>query len=243
MNQNQQVSNYIQQLKQQHPQAFKRNFLLYGQIKTKGILDERKEFIPLILALMIFLPISYFLSLIVEQHITSLEGFATGGSAVLMIMLTLMLISPVVLKQIKHSSISTYEQLKNTPFKLTILILLQAINIGFWESWFIQGVLFYFAINFGFVKFYKENLFRENTSKEHFHFIQEIRRVAFWCYKQNLKMYFKLMLTSKNSVTYHQILNQKKENLELYVELINYENKLCLKYKHTDIEKYLDSIM
>ena len=243
MNQNQQVAQYLQELKQQYPQAFKKNFLLYSQLKTKGILDERKELIPLALALMIFLPCSYLLTLLLQQYIVFLEGFQSGGSAVLCIMLFFMLITPIILKQIKHSSISTYQQLKNTPFKLTILILLQSLNIAFMESWFLQGILFYFAMNFGFVKFYKENLFRENTSKENYYYIQEIRRVAFWSYKQNFKLYLKLIFSSKNSKQHQLLIEQKQKNAQLYVHLMNYENKLCMRYKHTDIEKYIDSIM
>ena len=59
MIQNKQVSLYLNQLQQQYPQAFKRNFLFYSQIKTKGILDEAKEFIPWVLAVMIFCSIYF----------------------------------------------------------------------------------------------------------------------------------------------------------------------------------------
>ncbi|WP_411688492.1 hypothetical protein [Acinetobacter indicus] len=45
---------FLQQLQQHHPAAFKRNFLLYGAIKIKGMLDEWKEILPWVLALLIF---------------------------------------------------------------------------------------------------------------------------------------------------------------------------------------------
>ena len=243
MNNNQQVAQYLQELKLQYPNAFKKNLLLYSQIKTKGILDDRKELIPLALSLIIFLPICYLLSMIIAEHQPILEGYRAGGTAVLLIMLFFMVISPLVLKQIKHSSISTYHQLKNTPFKLTILIVIQTLNIGFLESWFVQGVLFYFAICFGFIKFYKENLFRETTTTEQYYYIQEIRRIAFWSYKQNFKYYLKLKLCSSHTKEYQSILQQKAQNADLYVNLMNFENKLCIQYKHTDIENYIDSIM
>ncbi|GAA5556174.1 hypothetical protein Asch01_00874 [Acinetobacter schindleri] len=59
--QNQQVNVLLQQLQRLYPEAFKHNYLFYSQIKTRGVLDDRREFIPWLLASMIFVPISFVL--------------------------------------------------------------------------------------------------------------------------------------------------------------------------------------
>lgn len=240
---NKQAASYLKQLQQLHPSAFKRNFILYGQIKTKGILDELKELIPFGLALTIFVPLSYVLSEFIAAAQPKLEGFQASAFATLTIMLFFMLIAPIVLKQIKHSSVSLYAQLKNTPIKLTALILIQAINIAFIESWFLQGILFFFAMSFGFIKFYKENMFRDKTTSEQYHYIQEIRRACYWTYKQSVKLYIKLLLTSKSSAKYIELQSRKAQIANLHTELMNYENKLCMTHKHIDIDKYLDDML
>lgn len=240
---NKHTASYLKQLQQLHPSAFKRNFILYGQIKTKGILDELRELIPFGLALSIFVPLSYVLSELIASHQPKFEGFQASAFATLTIMVFFMLVAPVVLKQVKHSSVSLYAQLKNTPIKLTVLILLQALNITFIESWFIQGILFFFAMSFGFIKFYKENMFREKTTSEQYYYLQEIRRACYWTYKQSVKLYIKLIFTSKSSVKYTELEKCKVQIANLHTELMNYENKLCMTHKHTDLDKYLDDII
>lgn len=237
------TEHYLKELQQQHPIAFTRNFILYGQVKTKGIMDELKEFIPFGVALAIFIPLSYALSELIAFLQPNFEGFQASAISTLLIMMLFMLISPIVLKQIKHSSVSLYAQLKNIPIKLTVLILLQALNILFLENWLIQGVLFFFAMRFGFIQFCKENMFRETTTTQQYQHIQEIRRICYWTYKQCVKINIKLIFTSKSSDRYLELLNTKLKIASLHTELINYENKLCMTHKHIDIDKYLDEIM
>lgn len=110
----------------------------------------------------------------------------TKGLAVLAVMLFFMLITPLVIKQMKHSSVSLYKQLCHTPIKLAVIILLQAINIAYVESSFLQSLLFFFAMSFGFVRFYKENLFRDHSDSHQYYYLQETRRVCFWSYKTSL---------------------------------------------------------
>lgn len=240
---NTQTEKYLQQLHQQHPQAFKRNFMLYGQIKTKGILDELKELIPWVLAVMIFVPFAFGFAELISEAYPKFDFFKSFAISALGISLFFMLSCPVILKQIKHSSTSLYQQLQHTPVKLTALIILQTLNIAFAQSWFLVGVLFFFAMSFGFVKFYKENMFRSSATTVQYHYLQEIRRICFWAYKRTLVLKLKLVFSNKKSEQYQQLLTQKHDYVELYVELINFENKLCMTHKHTDLENYLDSMM
>ena len=152
-----QAALFLKQLQIQYPAAFRRNFVFYGMLKTKGLMDEIKEFIPWILAIMIFVSLSLSLGHYIESHFLHLTTFRAQGISVLCFMLLYMLYVPLVLKQMKHSSRSYYEQQQHAPVKIAALILLQAVNIAFIESTFLQIVLFFFAMGFGFVKFYKEN--------------------------------------------------------------------------------------
>ena len=152
----QQTVLFLKQLRAQYPSAFKRNYLFYSMIKTKGILDELKELIPWLLAAMIFISLSISLGHLIAREFAQMNGFRAQGLAVLAIMLLFMLYTPLVIKQIKHSSISMYQQLRHTAIKLAALIVLQAINIAYIESSFLQGIIFFFALSFGFVHFYKE---------------------------------------------------------------------------------------
>lgn len=239
----QQIVLFLKQLRAQYPSAFKRNYLFYSMIKTKGILDELKELIPWLLAAMIFISLSISLGHLIAREFAQMNGFRAQGLAVLAIMLLFMLYTPLVIKQIKHSSISMYQQLRHTPIKLAALIVLQTMNIAYIESSFLQGVLFFFALSFGFVHFYKENMFRADTQSEQYFYLQEIRRICFWSYKQILKIKFKRLFNTKNSVQYKASQQQEKQFVELYMQLIQYENELCKTYKHADIETYLDTLM
>ncbi|NHB57739.1 hypothetical protein G9F32_06790 [Acinetobacter sp. 194] len=237
------TSEYLKQLQATYPQAFKWNYLFYGQLKTKGILDEAKEFIPFILALMIFTPISMGLAEIITLYLPQFDSFQAQGISILTIMLFLMMVTPLIIKQIKHSSSSLYAFLHNTPIKITALILLQALNLLFIESWIMQGVLFFFALIYGFVKFYKENMFRPNVTHGQYYELQQVRRACFWAYKQVRKYSLKKQMTRKNSNEYLQYTQQQEKFIQLHLELFQLENKLCMKHKHLDMEKYLDSLM
>ena len=239
----QQATQYLQQLEQQYPQAFKRNFLLYGQIKAKGLLDEMKEFIPWIPAMMIFVTTAFALGDLIESSFARFDGTQSFGIAILIIMLFLMITVPIIIKQIKHSSIHLYQQLSNTPLKLAVLIVLQTLNIAYIESSLLQGLLFFFALSFGFIKFYKENMFRESASNIDYHNLQQIRRICFWSYKQVIKAKIKLKFTSANSDQRETIQQELANALELHLQLLKYENKMSQSYKFVDLDEYVDSMM
>lgn len=139
---NKQTAIFLNQLREQYPTAFKRNYLFYSMIKTKGILDELKELIPWVLAAMIFISLSMSLGHLIARQFPQFNAFRAQGIAVLAIMLLFMLYTPVVIKQIKHSSTSLYQQLRHTPVKLAVLIVLQAVNIAYIESTVLQIILF-----------------------------------------------------------------------------------------------------
>ena len=242
MIQNKQVSLYLNQLQQQYPQAFKRNFLFYSQIKTKGILDEAKEFIPWVLAVMIFCSIYFSLGKYIASHFHQFNEFQANSISALSIMLFFMIIVPLIINQIKHSSTHLYHQLNNTPFKLAVLIIVQALNIYFFESILLQGVLFFFAMNFGFVQFYKENLFRDSTKDTEYYQLQQIRRSCFWAYKQANKTKFKMYWVKKDSDKYQVLQKQLATYLELHLQLLKYENEMSKSYKFIDLDEYMDSI-
>lgn len=240
---NKQVSQYLQELQTEYPQAFKRNYLFYSQIKTKGIMDELKESIPWILAVMIFVSTSICLGLYIESYFTQWPEFRAKGIAVLIIMLFFMLIIPVIIKQIKHSSTHLYQQLSNTPLKIAVLILLQTANIAYIQNTLLQGVLFFLALSFGFVKFYKENMFRSTTQNIDYYHLQQIRRICLWSYKQAIKAKLDMKISTKNSDKYIQAQHQLSHFLELHLQLLKYENEMCRTYKFIDLDAYMDSMM
>ena len=240
---NKQTALFLKQMREQHPTAFKRNYLFYSMIKTKGILDELKELIPWVLAAMIFISLSMSLGHFVSIQFPQFDTFRSHGIAVLAIMLLFMLYTPFVIKQIKHSSTSLYQHLRHTPIKLAVLIVLQTINIAYIESTFLEVVLFFFALSFGFVRFYKENMFRADTQNEQYFYLQETRRICFWSYKQILKIKFKRLFSAKNSATRNLLQQQEQHFIDLHIQLIRYENELCKTHKHVDVETYLDSLM
>ena len=63
-----QAALFLKQLQIQYPTAFRRNFVFYGMLKTKGLMDEIKEFIPWILAIIIFVSLSLSLGHYIESH-------------------------------------------------------------------------------------------------------------------------------------------------------------------------------
>lgn len=238
-----QAALFLKPLQMQYPAAFKRNFVFYGMLKTKGLMDEIKEFIPWILAIMIFVSLSISLGHYFEIHFLRFTPFQAHGFAVLCFMLLFMLYVPIVLKQMKHSSSSCYEQQQHAPIKIAALIILQAINIAFIESTFLQIVLFFFAMGFGFVKFYKENLFRNSVTHVGLYYLQELRRFNFWSYKQTIKLKFILQFTRKDTEKYQQKLKQLQHFHALHLKSMHMEQQLCQTHKHQDLENYLDSLM
>lgn len=239
----QQAAVFLEQLQLLYPAAFKRNYIFYGMMKTKGMLDELKELVPWVLAAMIFVSISMSLGAYLAAAWPNMGEFRANGLAVLAIMLFFMLAVPLIIKQMKHSSISLYKQLRNTPIKLAGIILLQALNIAYIESSFMQSVLFFFAMSFGFVSFYKENLFREHSDSLQFHYLQETRRVCFWSYKQILKKKCRLFFSKRHSDKSLFLKQQLKQLQELHDQTMRFENQLCKSIKHINLETYLDDLM
>ncbi len=237
-----QVSLLLSHVQSLHPKAFQRNYVFYGQIKTKGVLDDRKEFIPWILALMIFVPISlvlkdYFLAVLDTEDV-----FKAQTSAVIAILLFLMLVVPLIIKQMKHSSHSLYQQLKHSPIKLTVVIVLEALNLAFLQSSFVLWLLLFFGVSFGFVRFYKENLFRNESKESDLYQLQQLRRACFWAYKQTYCLRFQLCFQSKTSPQYSLKKKQLKHYANLHTQLFKAEHEYCKKIKHIDLDSYLDEL-
>lgn len=241
--QNQQVTVLLQQLQLLYPAAFRHNYLFYGQIKTKGVLDDRREFIPWILACMIFIPISFALKDVLSSVLAPLSSFEAHSYACLAILLFLMLVVPLVIKQIRHSSHSLYQHVRHTPIKLTAVILLFALNIEFLHSQWVMWVLLFFGVSFGFVRFYKENLFRQNTQGTEQYQLHQLRRICFWAYKQSRLTRLKLRLMSANNPKYQTLQRQLNQYADLYSQLLKLEHQYCKRIKHIDIESYLDEML
>lgn len=51
------------------------------------------------------------------------------------------------------------------------------------------------------------------------------------------------MFKAKNSKARQLLEQQEKQFIDLYIQLIRYENELCKTHKHLDVETYLDSLM
>lgn len=239
----QQAVLFLEQHKMLYPAAFKGNYLFYSMIKTKGLLDDLKELIPWVLAAMIFVSISMSLGTYLHSAWPQLSEFRANGLGVLAIMLFFMLFTPLVIKQMKHSSVSLYKQLCHTPIKLAGIILLQAINIAYIESGFLQSLLFFFAMSFGFVRFYKENLFKDQSDNHQFYYLQETRRICFWSYKQVLKIKCQLFFSKKNSNKANDLKQQLKQLQALHDKVLRFEHQLCKSFKHLDLDTYLEDMM
>lgn len=239
---NQDVSLYLQQLHSLHPKAFNRNYLFYSQIKTKGILSELKELIPWLLAAMIFISIAMSLAAAIAQYFPQMDEFRANAIAILSIMLFLMFVVPIIIKQIKHSSTHLYQQLRHSPIKIAALIIAQCLNITLIHSVLLQDILFFLALSFGFVKFYKENMFRDHTQNIDYYNLQQIRRICLWSYKQAVKTKLKLKICKQSTPQYKALKQQFSYFLDLHLALIQYENKLCKNYKFLDLDHYLDNL-
>ncbi|ATO19842.1 hypothetical protein BS636_09370 [Acinetobacter sp. LoGeW2-3] len=240
--QNQQVNVLLQQLQLLYPAAFKHNYLFYSQIKTRGVLDDRREFIPWLLASMIFIPISFVLKDILLSNF-EISNFQAHAYAILAILLFLMLVIPLIIKQIRHSSHSLYQLLRHSPVKLAAVVVLSALNIEFLQSQFVMWALLFFGVSFGFVRFYKENLFRQNSQDDEYYQLHQLRRVCFWAYKQSLKTRLKLYITSAKSPEYEVLKRQLNRYADLYSQLFKSEHQYCKRIKHIDVDSYLDEVL
>lgn len=239
---NQDVITLLQQLQVQYPAALKRNYLFYGMLKIRGLFDEPKEGLPWLLASMIFIPITISLNQLIQRIAPQFDFFQATNFAMLSLLLIMMLYTPLIILQAKHSSRSIYDYLKNTPLKLTLLVAVHATNLLYIHSQILNYALFFFMLSFGFVQIYKENMFLEKTSAEQFFYLQQIRRACFWSKKQCFKQQLSLKLNRKDSENYMQHQQQLENFQRLHEKLFKYENKLCLRYKHHDLESYMDSI-
>lgn len=234
---------YIKQLQEHYPQAFKKNVLWYGFIPVKGALDEWKEIIPWLIAFTAFMPITYFLNIQIHQITPTFTTFQYLASAVILITLFLMMIIPMIIYQIHHSSAYLYQSIKNTPFKIAILIILQAINFKFFESSLLLGVLFFLTMRYGFISFCKENLFKDHTTSIDYKNLLLIRKACFWSHIKIIKCTLQLKLTPKTSPHYQIRTSQKLKVIQLNKELVQFENELYKSLKYTDLETYIDELM
>ncbi len=234
------VTVQLQQLKLLYPAAFKHNYLLYGQIKTKGLFDDRRELLPWLLAAIIFIPISLVLKDVLSTWLGLTHPLQAQSYAILVILLALMLMMPVVIKQIRHSSHSLYQLVQHHPLKLTAVILLSVLNMVYLQNTWLMWSLLFFGIRFGFIRFYKENLFRQATQPSEQYQLHQLRRICFWAYKQNRKTYFKLRLISKQHAQYPHLSQQLNQYATLYTQLLQMEHQYCKQIKHIDIDSYLD---
>jgi hypothetical protein len=98
-------------------------------------------------------------------------------------------------------------------------------------------------MGFGFVKFYKENLFRNSVTHVGLYYLQELRRFNFWSYKQTVKLKFILQFTKKDTEKYQQKLKQLQHFQALHLKSMHMEQQLCQTHKYQDLENYLDSLM
>lgn len=235
-----QVQLLLQQLTVHHPAAFKRNYLFYSFIKTKGLWDERRDFMVWLIALSIFIPCSLLLQALIQRHYASLSNFQSQSYSILSISLIFMLIMPLLIKQIKHSSNSLYQLLQHNPIKLTAIILLQGINIAFLEYTFILWLLFILSVSYGFVSFYKENLFRESSLDTDYYQLQQVRRICFWAYKQAFIIKFKMRWLEKDPQRYQSLKQQVERYADLHTQLFNVEHQYCKRIKYIDLDRYLD---
>lgn len=241
--QSKQVHLLLQHVQSLHPAALKKNYLFYGQIKTKGIWDDPKEFIPWVLALMIFVPSALVLKDLFITFFENISPFRAQACAILTIQLFLMMVNPLIIKQIKHSSHSVYQHLRHTPIKLTVVILLSGLNIKFLQNIFCMWLLLFISVSFGFVRFYKENLFRTQSNDAEYYQLQQLRRACFWAYKQTLILRLKLIFCAARSESYQKQKQKLNQYADLYTHLFNTEHQFCKKIKHLNVDSYLDEML
>ena len=234
-----QVTLLLQQLKRQYPAAFKGNYLFYSQIKIRGIWDKAKSFIPWTLAAMIFIPISLMSRDLLQHAFMQISEFQAQSYAILGILFFLMLSLTLILQQIQHSSYSLYQSLRHTPIKMAIVIRLLALNLLFMKSSLLMWTLFFFGVSFGFVRFYRENLFRTNSQNAEHYQLQQLRKICFWAYKQTCLIRLKLRFYSSHDPRHAELKQQLNHYAGLYTRLLKYEHQYCKTIKYLDIDSYL----
>lgn len=231
---------HIADFQQQYPHALKWTFLSYSHLKTKGILDDYKGLIPWVLAAMIFIPICFVIQENLIKLYPNMMLFDAFAYASLSILLFFMLYIPYALKQIKHSSNSLYPMLRHEPVKIAALIVLQALNFAFVQSLFLMWVLTFLGLSFGFVRFYKENLFKDHATSDQQYQLQQIRKACYWAYKQTVLLRMQLRLIKSSSPRYAVKKSQLQQFADLHTELFKLEHDVCKSIKYIDIDSYLD---
>ena len=226
----------IQNLVEDYPKAQKQ-ILLFSCLKVTGVFDDKKEIIPWILACMIFIPIGLSIKTYLIEWFPLWTVFQGSHIALLSVTLFFMLILPIIIFQIKHCSSNLYKQHRNIPTKLAIVIVLEAINLIWIESLFMQVSLFFVALSLGFTRLYKENLFRKQDIVQN-HYLNQIRKLCFWSYQKSallkLKLKFKQNIALQNEYDDMQKLNQAANQLE---------KQLYSQLKYIDMESYIDEIL
>ena len=235
------VQHILQQLSEIYPAATRHNYLFFSQIKTKGVLDDKRELIVWILALCIFVPISLVMQQKFEQFF-ELSSFQALSYSVLTLALFFMLVVPFIIYQIKHASNSLYQLQQSAPIKLTIVIILHALNMLFLQNLILVWLALFFTVSFSFVRLYKENLFRESTTTQDYFQLQQVRRMCFWAYKQAMKTKIKMRFCSQQSAHYALLKKSLVIYADLHTQLFKLEHQYCKQIKYIDLETYLDEI-
>ena len=123
---------------------------------------------------------------------------------------------------------------------MAVVILLQTLNLFFVQSSLLMWSLFFFGVSFGFIRFYRENLFRENSQNTEHYQLQQLRRICFWAYKQTCMLRLKLRFCSSNHPQRAELKQQLNHYAELYTQLLKHEHQYCKTIKHLDVDSYLD---
>ena len=107
--------------------------------------------------------------------------------------------------------------------KIAVLILLQAVNFAYVQNAILQGILFFLCISFGFVRFYKENMFRDHISLEQKYCLTQFRRAAYWSYRQAAKIQYRMYFSNKKSPRFTQLNQQYQHATQLHQQLMQAE--------------------
>ncbi len=99
------------------------------------------------------------------------------------------------------------------------MIILQALNFAYFQSTILQGALFFFCISFGFVRFYKENMFRDHAKSGTKILLNSVRRAAYWSYREAAKIQYRLYFSNKNSPRFAQLTQQYQQAIQLHQQL------------------------
>ena len=69
--------------------------------------------------------------------------------------------------------------------------------------------------------------------------LTQIRRAAYWSYRQASKIQFRLYFTNKNSPRFTQLTQQYQQALELHQQIMQAEQALCKSIKYIDLDSYI----